>query len=669
MLVINEKKCFRSKWYHRMISKAAQDLKDSSLTDVHATKRIGDYKEENVYTPAKPTEPHTLSTIAHNLFVDHSNYEFVEVYFKAVRSGKHIVLSSFNLLCFVCCAISCNAIKYDIDRDPAPGSSKCEQSYLPHQPQHGCNLLSTAYQNAYLPVRLHQEMLSAVSDPENFNHENIERIMNEGQGIVTLNTRLLDSHTVLFHAVCCSNLAAVKYILKQKDINLECMNTGMYASYRDKVKERNRNRNDRPYLPDMTPLMYAVYSGNKEIYDELLKFGAKIGTKNSRGYTALHVACGALDYLESTRAPFPRNISSIRSEIVHDLIQKIDGQDLMDKYGRSPIYYMYLYYARTGVAGFGKWLKLVPLIAAKQNLQDRLQLDLTRDSMCSICKTRTNQRYTYSCEVCKQHTCLTCVVSWEAATCPHCRYIDWGRYIIKHPSSQYNISYSLENERNERFKLEIEIIRNVSDSRNFDSSRLEEILRCGQGVGINVNSILQGSTTALFFAVDSDNIRAVHLLLKKGADPNVYFPKDIKSSSQSKKYVTPLMLVVQIPHRNSLDIIDALLANGADINAVSSSGDTALHIASGSFDPPDGPISPLYTNRSIAECRKDIIKNKLICDKNLCIIKDHHGYTPDHYMNLSKRLNQKLSKEWDHLIELTNKHLVLQSKESRSINI
>ncbi len=601
---------------------------------------------------------------------------------KAIKWSRHIALSLFHFLYFVCCTMSCNDIKYNIDRDPPPGSSRCEQPYLPHQPQHEFNLLSTACRNAYLTVRLHQEMLDAVSNPQNFKHEEIERILNEGKGIVTINTQLLERQTVLFHAVYCGNLPAVKYILEKKDINLECMNSGMSAIYRDTTRQSNTNPNDHVYLPDMTPLMYAVYSGSNEIYDALLKHGAKVNTKNSRGYTALHIACGALDHLEgvppklpssvsSIRPPSRKNLSSIRSKIVQDLIQKIDGQGLIDKYGRSPIYYMYLHYARTGVAGLQKWLDLVSLIVARQNLQDSIKLGSVRDSKCCICRTNTTQRYTYSCEICKKHTCLTCVVSWEAATCPHCRYIDWGKYIIKHPTNQYNISYSVQDEHNERFNLEIEISNAMSNYSNFDDSHVEQILERGKSVGIDVNSILKGHNTALFYAVDSDNIRAVTFLLKKGANPNVYCSKDIKGASRSREYITPLMLAVHKPHSNSnsMAIVDALLGNGADINAVSSSGDTALHIASGSLDPTTGSLSPLLTNDQIAAYRKNIIEHKLICDKNLYIIKNHHGYTPDHYMELSKRLDKKLSNQWDYLIELTKKRLGLQSKEDRAINM
>ncbi len=69
--------------------------------------------------------------------------------------------------------------------------------------------------------------------------------------------------------------------------------------------------------------------------------------------------------------------------------------------------------------------------------------------------------------------------------------------------------------------------------------------------------------TYLTFGVKTNNTAAVKILLKLGADPNL----------PSRRGANPISLAA---HRGNIEIMEALIIAGASVNAVNSSGSTAL---------------------------------------------------------------------------------------------
>lgn len=85
--------------------------------------------------------------------------------------------------------------------------------------------------------------------------------------------------------------------------------------------------------------------------------------------------------------------------------------------------------------------------------------------------------------------------------------------------------------------------------------------------GSNVNAVDLSKTTPLLIATALSDKEMVELLLKNGADTNIY--------SRTEKW-TPL---IRAANKNSLDICRVLLNHGADVNAQTRTGRTALHNA------------------------------------------------------------------------------------------
>lgn len=89
--------------------------------------------------------------------------------------------------------------------------------------------------------------------------------------------------------------------------------------------------------------------------------------------------------------------------------------------------------------------------------------------------------------------------------------------------------------------------------------------------GTDVNAKDQQGITALMWSVMCDDIRLVRVLLDIGANPNSKVLKD-----RTRKGETALMMAVGNGH-----IMNMLISKGADVNARSQDGTTALMKAAG----------------------------------------------------------------------------------------
>ena len=78
--------------------------------------------------------------------------------------------------------------------------------------------------------------------------------------------------------------------------------------------------------------------------------------------------------------------------------------------------------------------------------------------------------------------------------------------------------------------------------------------------GANVNLKRYVGDTALMLAAGSDNVNTVRVLLKAGADPNV------KELSPHAGELTPLNIAINLSRQQRLEIAEALIAAGAEIN-------------------------------------------------------------------------------------------------------
>lgn len=78
--------------------------------------------------------------------------------------------------------------------------------------------------------------------------------------------------------------------------------------------------------------------------------------------------------------------------------------------------------------------------------------------------------------------------------------------------------------------------------------------------GANVNLKRYVGDTPLMLAAGSDNVKTVSVLLKAGADPNV------KEVSPHAGELTPLTLAINLSEQHRIEIAEALLAAGAEIN-------------------------------------------------------------------------------------------------------
>jgi len=94
------------------------------------------------------------------------------------------------------------------------------------------------------------------------------------------------------------------------------------------------------------------------------------------------------------------------------------------------------------------------------------------------------------------------------------------------------------------------------------------------GVYRSILHINSGAATPLMVAIDIGNHAFVQRLLDAGADPNQRFPVHGVGSTA---FTTPLVYTAQhYYHRNDMRMYELLLASGADINARTSHGRTAL---------------------------------------------------------------------------------------------
>jgi len=78
--------------------------------------------------------------------------------------------------------------------------------------------------------------------------------------------------------------------------------------------------------------------------------------------------------------------------------------------------------------------------------------------------------------------------------------------------------------------------------------------------GANVNLKRYVGDTALMLAAGSDNVNTVRVLLKAGADPNA------KVLSPHAGEMTPLNIAINLSQQQRLEIAEALIAAGAEIN-------------------------------------------------------------------------------------------------------
>jgi ankyrin repeat protein len=115
----------------------------------------------------------------------------------------------------------------------------------------------------------------------------------------------------------------------------------------------------------------------------------------------------------------------------------------------------------------------------------------------------------------------------------------------------------------------------------------------------DINQFDFGQQTALLYAILSDNLSSVSILIENGADVNL---------RKSELYYTPIIAATIM---NNLEIVKILIDNGADVNSQISSGLSALHYAA------------LYNHYDIA---LELITAGAQLNTNLTV----KGYTPLH---------------------------------------
>lgn len=110
-----------------------------------------------------------------------------------------------------------------------------------------------------------------------------------------------------------------------------------------------------------------------------------------------------------------------------------------------------------------------------------------------------------------------------------------------------------------KYLLQCDVKVDLQDQ-NFDTPLLltesKEVIALLLDHGANINAGSQ-NTTVLIKAVEDDNLELVQFLLEKGADP----------SSGDANCRTPLHLAVDLDRPHAVEIVQLLLAHGADVNA------------------------------------------------------------------------------------------------------
>jgi len=131
------------------------------------------------------------------------------------------------------------------------------------------------------------------------------------------------------------------------------------------------------------------------------------------------------------------------------------------------------------------------------------------------------------------------------------------------------------------------------------------------------NYSVEAGYTLLHFAVEQNRLEMVNYLLESGANPNLY------GDFQQR---TPIMnAILMCPsNENTLQIINALVKHGADVNASGIGGIRPLHMCSSEFMP---------SNFEVRYC-------ELLLQNNADInAKDETGWTPLHFAASQKDEN------------------------------
>lgn len=153
------------------------------------------------------------------------------------------------------------------------------------------------------------------------------------------------------------------------------------------------------------------------------------------------------------------------------------------------------------------------------------------------------------------------------------------------------------------------ILHMPAHQRNSNIQMLEKLLSMyGEKIRVMVHRENSDGLTPLHLAAHNGNYNMVSFLIKIGADVNFVTPREVGRQ-------TPLFYAV---FQNHLEVIDLLIANKADIDAVNVQGQTVLHCI----------LEILFREQLLDEQRIKVIEKLIIEYKANVNIADFYGLTP-----------------------------------------
>jgi ankyrin repeat protein len=405
---------------------------------------------------------------------------------------------------------------------------------------------------------------------------------------VDVNVKDYDDHTPLILAARSGNIDALKLLIqKGSSINSKDKKgaTSLFESCRwsSDCTEYLISHGAEVNVRDMygyTPLHWAAMFANPKSIKLLLEHGVTIDAKDKKGNTALHYAvqcccdskCG-------------------HNEVINILLSYGANVDIKNNDNDTPEQVAIIY----GRGDFGKLIrtysrnKLDIFIAAAEGYVDNLKLFLQHTP--SITNNRDKHGYTP----------LHVAAMAGNADCVRI-LLDAGADVqARDANGQTPIECTLKSD----FGAIASLLINYEGlgKKGKDSETAHELLSGAASMGkihimqvlldygVKANSEDVKQDSPLFAAVVAGRSNIVKMLLERGADVNVVIP--------GENY-TPLHLAVSAQN-NALTISEMLLKHGADVNARSSDGSTALHKAS--LNPRPGVVELLISSGAYVNAR------------------------------------------------------------------